>query len=103
MSKIFECAQFTAEKAPDDFREWPEAYRRASDGAIARLLAMEPNAKVIEDTSFCMDENHERFPVPDENMKRLNWKFALVRTIKVDRDIPEIEPGDEPQLWSAPA
>lgn len=81
-SDTFECVLRSDEPLAKVLEKWPEKCRKASDAAVARLMANHPEAKIIKDTSIVMMKDHPRFT----NDGR--YEYALVRTIKLDRSVP---------------
>jgi len=87
-SKTWEAAQISRVPMPDDWRQWPEDNQKIAQLAVDRLLARNPEARVISDTSFCMKPGHPRYPVPAPG--RPAWHdnaFWLVRTVVLDREV----------------
>jgi hypothetical protein len=87
-SDFFEGCLYCKEAYPDDSSRWPENQRGYMDAAVNRLLVRYPDAKVIEDRTYCWSKDHPRFPESNEVMDRLGLNFVLVRQIKFDRSVP---------------
>lgn len=81
----FECVLRSDVPLSEAMKKWPDNCRKASDAAVARLLAMHPDANVVEDTSICMTKDHPRFT--DGGNPKFPYEYALVRTIKLDRPV----------------
>lgn len=77
----FEGAFRSDEMLSQDFREWPEAYRKLSDTAIAKLLEEHPGYIVAREASECIDETDARFPDGDEH----KGKFFAIRRVRIDK------------------
>lgn len=85
----FECAVRSDVRLPDDFHQWPDPERKASDAAVARLLNDHPSATIISDASVCIDDTNPRFPDGDEN----KGKFFGVRTVKLSHVVADQDPA----------
>lgn len=87
---VFECVLRSDVRLSDDFHDWPEEYRKASDASIEQLLSEHPGTYVISDSSICIDDTSPRFPDADEN----KGKFFGIRTVKLEQPADSFEASE---------
>jgi hypothetical protein len=89
---LFESIVFVERAYPDDIGLWPGSARTAAYTARDNLLGEEPRDRfVIAERSYCIGEDHERWPNPvPENLRINGLTHALVYEIHLNKPIAAI-------------